>query len=188
MKHRVTRCDWATQSELEQLYHDTQWGRPVFDDRELFKMLILEGMQAGLSWRTILQKMPAFCEAFDQFDPQLIARYDEQKVAALMQNKGIIRNRLKIKAAITNAQAFERICAEFGTFSNYIWGFVDHRPIINEWRSQNEVPAFTELAEIISRDLKKKGFKFVGPTVVYAYMQSVGMVNDHLVTCSFRES
>ncbi len=185
-KENIKRCDWATRHPAEQAYHDKQWGIPVYDDRELFKMLILEGMQAGLSWVTVLNKMEAFCEAFDDFRPEIVVNYDEQKETELMQNEGIIRNRLKIKSVSVNAKAYFRVCEEFGSFGNYLWGFVNHRPIVNSWKKIDEVPAKTELSDKISKDLKKRGFKFVGSTIVYAFMQAVGMVNDHLVDCDFR--
>lgn len=184
---QITRCDWAKTNPLEQDYHDTRWGKPVFDDHELFKMLVLEGMQAGLSWVTVLKKMEAFCKAFDNFIPEVVAAYDEHKEEELMQNEGIIRNRLKIKSAAINAKAYLRVCEEFGSFSDFLWSYVDHKPIINSWRSMEEVPAKTELSDKISKDLKKRGFKFVGSTIVYAFMQAVGMVNDHLLDCDFRE-
>lgn len=177
-----TRCDWAaTPIDIE--YHDQIWGMPCHDDRQLFYMLILEGMQAGLSWHTILNKWDHFFEAFDQFDPEVIQHYDEKKIDSLMNNAGIIRNRRKILAAINNAKAFLQIQEEFGYFDTYIWSFVEGQPIQNHWQTSDEVPATTPLSEKISKDLKKRGFKFVGPTIMYAYMQAVGMVNDHLITC-----
>ena len=182
----IKRCDWANHSLLEQKYHDEKWGVPIFDDKELFKMLCLEGMQAGLSWSTILQKMDGLCKAFDNFDPDIVVNYDEDKEAELLQNKEIIRNRLKVKSVANNAKAYFKICEEFGSFSDYLWGFVNHTPIINSWESITEVPAKTELSDKISKDLKKRGFKFIGSTIIYAFMQSVGMVNDHLLDCEFR--
>jgi len=186
MEKKIKRCDWANHDKLEQEYHDNKWGIPVFDDKELFKMFCLEGMQAGLSWLTILKKMDALCEAFDDFVPEIVAKYDENKEYELLHNKTIIRNRLKIKSVSINAKAYFKICEEFGSFSNYLWRFVNYKPIINSWKSIDEVPSRTELSDKISKDLKKRGFKFVGPTIVYAFMQSVGMVNDHLLECEFR--
>lgn len=186
MDRELRRCDWANRSPLEQAYHDRQWGRPVRDDKALFRMLMLEGMQAGLSWVTILRKMPALCEAFDGFDPDVLIRYDSAKEEALMRNEGIIRNRRKIASAAVNARAWQEVSAAFGSFSGYLWGFVDHQPIVNRWQQTAQVPARTGLSDRISRDLKERGFVFVGPTIVYAFMQSVGMVNDHLVWCDFR--
>ncbi len=182
----MRRCDWAEYSPLEQEYHDTKWGIPVLDDHTLFKMLMLEGMQAGLSWNTILKKMDSLCKSFDDFVPEILAMYDEAKESELMQNEGVIRNRLKIRSAAVNAKAYFKICEEFGSFGQYIWGFVDQKPIVNTWASIEEVPARTELSDRISKDLKKRGFKFVGSTIVYAFMQAVGMVNDHLLDCAFR--
>jgi DNA-3-methyladenine glycosylase I len=164
-------------------YHDKEWGVPVKDDQLLFEFLILETFQAGLSWITVLRKRENFRNAFDQFDYKKIANYDEIKIAELLQNEGIIRNQLKIKATITNALAFMKIQQEFGSFSNYIWEFTNHQPIKNKWKSLKELPDKTELSDTISRDLKKHGFKFVGSTVVYAHMQATGMVNDHVVDC-----
>lgn len=179
------RCHWATRSELEREYHDREWGVPVHDERRLFKMLCLEGMQAGLSWRTVLTKMDAFCAAFDDFDPEKVTAYDEEKVEALMQNEGIIRNRLKINSVITNARAYKELCGEFGSLDSYLWAYVDGAPIQNAWETQEQIPASTPLSDAISKDLKKRGFKFVGSTIIYAYIQSIGMVNDHLVSCAF---
>ena len=186
MRKIVKRCAWANNNELEKKYHDEHWGIPVFDDQELFKMSCLEGMQAGLSWIIILKKMETLCAAFDNFIPEIVVKYDEKKEDELLQNEGIIRNRLKVKSVAVNAKAYFRVCEEFGTFSDYLWGFVDHKPIINSWKSIDEVPAKTELSDKISKDLKKRGFKFVGSTIVYAFMQAVGIVNDHLVDCDVR--
>lgn len=183
----ITRCDWANKSEIEMKYHDNYWGKPVHDDRELFKMLILEGKQAGLSWSTILNKMEHMQKVFDDFDPEIISQYDDAKIQELLQDPGIIRNNLKVNAAITNAKAYFVLCEEFGSLDNYLWGFVDNVPIINSWKTIQEVPATTPLSDTISKDLKKRGFKFVGSTIIYAYMQAIGMVNDHLVDCAFRE-
>lgn len=164
-----------------------KWGKPVHDDRALFEMLILEGMQAGLSWLTILNKRAAFREAFDQFDYEKIALYDEVKIEELMQNAGIVRNRLKIKAAIVNAQQFLKIQEEYGSFDAFLWAYVDNKPIYHHFKSEAEVPAVTPLSDKISKDLKKCGFKFVGSTIIYAYLQAVGIVNDHVETCFLYE-
>ncbi|NPE08891.1 MAG: DNA-3-methyladenine glycosylase I [Asgard group archaeon] len=164
-------------------YHDKEWGVPVYDDKILFEFLILEGAQAGLSWITILQRRENYREAFDNFDYEKIAKYNEEKIAELLQNSGIIKNKLKVRSAVTNAQAFIEVRKEFGTFSKFIWSFVDNKPIQNKWKSLRELPAKTELSEKISRDLKKRGFRFVGPTIIYAFMQAVGMVNDHTIDC-----
>ncbi|NBC25491.1 MAG: DNA-3-methyladenine glycosylase I [Bacteroidetes bacterium] len=177
------RCDWATHSELEKEYHDTEWGVPNTDDRHLFEMLILEGAQAGLSWLTVLKKRVHYREAFDHFDPEKVARYDEAKRAELLSNPGIIRNRLKVDAAIQNAKVYLEIVEKHGSFSQYIWSFVDADPIVNHFEAMNQVPAETEISRKMSKQMKKDGFKFVGPTICYAYMQSVGMVNDHLTGC-----
>ncbi|MEM7031342.1 MAG: DNA-3-methyladenine glycosylase I [Chloroflexota bacterium] len=179
----VTRCGWCGDDPLYISYHDQEWGVPLHDDQQLFEFLILEGAQAGLSWITILRKREAFREAFDQFDPQKVARYDEQDVAQLMQNAAIIRNKLKINAAINNAQLFLEIQTEFDSFDAYIWQFVEGRTIQNTWRSLADVPDFTAESEAMSKALKKRGFKFVGPTICYALMQATGMVNDHIVDC-----
>ena len=178
-----SRCEWADKSEIMAKYHDEEWGVPLHDDQKLFEFLILEGMQAGLSWITILKKRESFREAFDQFDVHKVANYNAQKVSKLMANAGIIRNRLKIEASINNARCFIKIVEEFGSFNQYIWSFVDGKPIVNYWKSLGEIPAKTELSDIISADLRQRGFKFVGSTVVYAHMQATGMVNDHLTHC-----
>jgi len=179
----MKKCAWALNSALEEQYHDLEWGVPVHDDRLLFEFLILEGAQAGLSWSTILNKRENYRKAFDNFDPEKVARYDENKIAGLLADPSIIRNRLKIKAAISNAQAFLDVQRSFGSFDRYIWGFVDGKPIHNAWQSWSELPASTRLSEIMSKDLNQKGFKFVGPTICYAHMQATGMVNDHTVDC-----
>ncbi|ACL04785.1 DNA-3-methyladenine glycosylase I [Desulfatibacillum aliphaticivorans] len=181
------RCPWPGDDPDYIAYHDLEWGLPCHDDRRLFEFLILEGAQAGLAWITILRKRANYNKAFDAFDPEKIARYDERKMEALAQDAGIIRNRLKIKSAVQNARAFLKVQEEFGSFDSYIWNFVDGRPIKNAWKTMDEVPAQTPLAQTLSKDLKKRGFNFVGPTICYAYMQSMGMVNDHLVDC-FRYS
>lgn len=182
-----TRCAWCEKDDLYRTYHDEEWGKPVYDDATLFQFLVLETFQAGLSWHTILKKRDHFHQAFDQFDYQKIGTYSENKVQELLQNSGIIRNQLKIRATITNAVAFMAIQSEFGSFSKYIWNFVDGKPIHNHRQSLQEVPATTELSDIISKDLKKRGFKFVGSTVVYAHMQATGMVNDHVKDCFLYE-
>ena len=179
----VNRCNWCGNDPLYVAYHDQEWGVPVYDDRTLFEFLILEGAQAGLSWSTILKKREGYRSAFDGFDAEKVARYDGIKISALLTNPGIVRNQLKIGSAVTNAQAFLKIQGEWGSFSDYLWSFVDGRPIQNARRSLAEIPAKTPLAEVLSKDLKKRGFRFVGPTIIYAHMQATGMVNDHLVTC-----
>ncbi|TWH57211.1 DNA-3-methyladenine glycosylase I [Desulfitobacterium sp. LBE] len=186
-RNELNRCDWAVKSKLEQEYHDQEWGVPVHDDKKLFKMLILEGKQAGLSWATILAKMATLCAAFDDFDPAILVTYDQAKVEELLQNNGIIKNRQKVNAAISNAKAYFTICEQFGSLDNYLWSFVDHKPIVNSWLTLEQVPSSTSVSDAISKDLKKHGFKFVGTTTIYAFMQGVGMVNDHLVSCSFYE-
>ncbi|CAI8283228.1 MAG: DNA-3-methyladenine glycosylase 1 [Polaribacter sp. SA4-10] len=178
-----TRCFWVNDSQRYIEYHDKEWGEPVFDDAILFEFLILETFQAGLSWITILNKRENFRIAFDNFDYTKIAKYSESKYASLLQDAGIIRNKLKIKSAITNAQLFMEIQKDFGSFSNFIWAFVQGKPIRNKFHKREEVPATTPLSNTISKDLKKRGFKFVGSTVIYAYMQAVGMVNDHTTDC-----
>ncbi|WP_299053975.1 DNA-3-methyladenine glycosylase I [uncultured Polaribacter sp.] len=180
MKHR---CDWVTDSKLYQEYHDVEWCTPVYDDETLFEFLVLETFQAGLSWITILNKRENFRKAFNNFDYHKIAKYKQTKYDSLLQDSGIIRNRLKIKSAITNAQLFIKTQQEFGSFSNFIWSYVNNKPIINQFTDRTEVPATTKLSDQISKDLKKRGFKFVGSTVVYAYMQAIGMVNDHTKYC-----
>jgi DNA-3-methyladenine glycosylase I len=164
-------------------YHDQEWGVPLHDDRALFEFLVLEGAQAGLSWLTILKKRPGYRAAFDRFNPRKVARYDEAKVAALLANSAIVRNRLKVRAAVQNAQALLAVQKEFGSFDSYIWKFVDGRPIQNHWRQMHDVPARTPQSDAMSKDLKKRGFTFVGSTICYAFMQATGMVNDHLVGC-----
>ena len=177
------RCPWALQSELERDYHDREWGSPRHDDRVLFEFLILEGAQAGLSWSTILGKREAYRAAFDGFDAERVARYDEAKRAELLENPGIVRNRLKVDAAIGNARSFLKVQEEFGSFDAYIWRFVEGRPKRNAWPDMAAVPASTPESETMSRDLRKRGFRFVGPVICYAYMQAVGLVNDHTVDC-----
>jgi DNA-3-methyladenine glycosylase I len=184
----MNRCNWAT-NELNIPYHDTEWGVPLHDDHGLFEFLVLEGAQAGLSWDTILRKRDAYREAFDAFDFDRVANYGESKVAELLANEGIIRNRLKIASAISNAQAFIRVRDEFGTFDKYIWRFVDGQPIVNRPTGSGDIPAKTDVSDAISKDLRKRGFNFVGSTIMYAFMQATGLVNDHLVSCfRFEES
>jgi DNA-3-methyladenine glycosylase I len=185
MKNK-TRCTWCEKDDLYRDYHDKEWGIPVYDDKKLFEFLILETFQAGLSWYTVLSKRENFKKAFAYFDFEKVAKFDENKIQQLMQDAGIIRNQLKIKAAVTNAIAFIKIREEFGSFSTYIWAFVDGKPIDNKPKTLKEVPAFTPLSDAISKDLKKRGFKFVGTTVVYAHMQATGMVNDHVLDCFTR--
>lgn len=177
------RCPWCLQDEIYMQYHDQEWGVPVHDDTKLFEMINLEGAQAGLSWYTVLIKRENYREAFDHWDAEKIARYDEAKVTELRQNAGIIRNRLKIQATIGNAQAFLNIQEEMGSFNQYLWEFVDHQPIINHWTDMEQVPVTTEISDKLSKALKKRGFKFVGSTICYAFMQAIGMVDDHLAHC-----
>ena len=183
MTTEIQRCGWASSDPLYHAYHDDEWGIPVHDDRQLFEMLVLEGAQAGLSWITILRKRPAYRLAFDNFEPAVVAAYGDEKVASLLGDAGIVRNRLKIQSAIANARRFLEVQAEFGSFDRYIWGFVEGQPIVNGWTALDQLPARTELSDRISKDLKKRGFSFVGSTIVYAMMQATGMVNDHLVSC-----
>ncbi len=183
LKMKKNRCSWCEGDVLYEAYHDQEWGVPVYDDATLFEFLILETFQAGLSWITILRKRENFRAAFDNFDYKKIARYTQDKIDVLIQDAGIIRNKLKIHATITNAQAFMKIQEEFGSFNKYIWDFVDGKPIISNLKNYKEAPATTQISEVLSKDLKKRGFKFVGPTVIYAHMQATGMVNDHEVSC-----
>ena len=178
----LRRCEWA-KSELSIAYHDQEWGVPCHDDTTLFEFLILEGSQAGLSWDIVLRKRLNFRTAFDQFDPRVVALYDDRKLASLLANPGIIRNRLKIKAAIQNAGAFRAVQKEFGSFDAYVWGFVGGKPKRNRWTTWKEIPTRTPESDALSKDLKRRGFKFVGPTICYAFMQAVGMVNDHTRDC-----
>lgn len=177
------RCAWAGNDPLYQIYHDSEWGVPLFDDRKLFEFLILEGAQAGLSWITILRKRENYRAAFDHFDAMRIARYDTNKIESLLQNQGIVRNRLKIEAAVVNAQKFLETQNEFGSFAAFIWQFVNGKPKQNMWRSLTEVPANTAESDAMSKELKRRGFKFVGTTICYAHMQATGMVNDHTTAC-----
>lgn len=179
----VQRCDWAGSDPLYVTYHDEEWGVPVHQDQRLFEMLILEGAQAGLSWSTILKKRQSYRQAFDGFDPAAVAAYGPDKVAALLADAGIVRNRAKVQAAIGNARTFLSVQHEFGTFDAYIWQFVGGQPIQNDWRSLGDLPAQTAESQVMSKDLLRRGFRFVGPTICYAFMQAVGMVNDHIVSC-----
>jgi DNA-3-methyladenine glycosylase I len=179
----MKRCEWANSSELERSYHDDEWGVPIHDDRSLFEFLVLEGAQAGLSWSTILKKREGYRRAFDNFDARKISKYSEKAVSRLLTNSEIIRNRLKITATITNARAFLRVQKEYGSFDRYIWQFVNGEPIRNSWRKMTDIPSSTPQSDAMSRDLIKRGFKFVGPTICYAFMQAVGMVNDHVAGC-----
>jgi len=179
----LVRCGWSDDSDMMRHYHDTEWGVPVHDDRKLFEFLILDGFQAGLSWSIVLKKRDAFRAAFDNFDPHRVAIYDEIKISSLLENPGIVRNRLKVNAAVTNARAFLKVQEEFGSFDTYFWSFVNGKMIVNTWETLGQIPAVTREAEVMSKDLKQRGFKFVGPTICYAVMQSAGLVNDHLVSC-----
>jgi DNA-3-methyladenine glycosylase I len=176
------RCGWAT-NDLAIEYHDLEWGVPLHDDRMLFEFLILEGAQAGLSWDTILRKRDNYRAAFEDFDPEIVAKYGDRKIALLLENDGIVRNRLKINSAVRNANAFLSVRDEHGSFDSYVWSFVEGKPVVNNWRSPSEVPASTDLSDALSKDLKRRGFNFVGSTICYAFMQATGMVNDHVVTC-----
>lgn len=186
MENKI-RCAWCEKDDLYRQYHDEEWGIPVYDDEKLFEFLILETFQAGLSWHTILKKREGFRKAFDDFDYKKISKYSENKIQELMQDTGIIRNQLKIRATVSNAVAFMKVQEEFGSFSKYIWGFTDGKPIDNKFTSLKEIPASTPLSDKISKDLKKRGFKFVGTTVMYAHMQATGMVNDHIMDCWTRK-
>ncbi len=179
----VKRCGWCEGDELYIEYHDKEWGEPVFDDRLLFELLILEGAQAGLSWLTVLKKRENYKAVFDNFDYRKVARYDKRKIEKLLQNPGIIRNKLKVGSAVRNAKAYIEVVEEEGSFADYIWKFVDGVPIKNAWRTMKQIPASTPVSDAMSKDLKARGFNFIGSTICYAYMQSIGMVNDHLVSC-----
>ena len=179
----VKRCDWLTEDETYIAYHDSEWGVPVHDDIKLFEMLILEGAQAGLSWLTILKRRDTYRTAYDGFDPVKVAQWDQNKIESLLNDPGVIRNRLKVEAARTNAEAFLKVTDEFGSFDDFIWSFVGGKPIMNSWKTLKEIPATTHESDRMSKELKKRGFKFVGSTICYAFMQSVGMVNDHTVDC-----
>lgn len=182
----VNRCGWELSSDKMMAYHDKRWCKPEHDDRELFAMLILEGAQAGLSWATIINREDHYREAFDGFDPKVVAAYDETKIEELMQNKGIIRNRLKIRAAVSNAKAFLKVQEEFGSFDAYIWSFTNGQTIDHHLKRAEDMPATSDLSEKVSKDLKKRGFKFVGATIIYSYLQGIGIYNDHIESCDFR--
>lgn len=175
-------CEWAV-SDLAKAYHDKEWGVPVHDDRKLFEFIVLDGAQAGLSWETILKKREAYRAAFDNFEPAIVARYGDDKIAELLGNAGIVRNRLKINSAVRNASAYLKVQEEFGSFDTYIWGFVDGRPIVNHYKVLREIPAYTAESDAMSKDLKARGFNFVGTIICYAFMQAAGLVNDHVVNC-----
>ncbi|MDO5635999.1 MAG: DNA-3-methyladenine glycosylase I [Myroides sp.] len=183
----MERCNWVTTDPLYIKYHDEEWGKPVYDDETIFEFLVLESFQAGLSWLTILRKRENFREAFDHFNYQKIATYTDEKIEELMNNAGIVRNRLKILATINNAQRFMEVQQEFGSFSKYIWSFVNGKPMVNTFKTIQEVPATTDISDALAKDLKKRGFKFLGSTVMYAHMQATGMVNDHIVSCVCRK-
>jgi DNA-3-methyladenine glycosylase I len=185
---RVIRCEWAGDDPIYCAYHDNEWGKPSYDDDHLFEMLILEGAQAGLSWRTILNKRQGYREVFDDFDRNLIMRYTDEELEAKSKDSRIIRNRLKVFSVRTNAICFQKVVDEYGSFSQYLWRFVGGKPMINYWQTMNEVPAKTDISDALSKDMKKRGFKFTGSTICYAYMQSVGLVNDHVVSCFCREN
>ncbi len=179
----MRRCPWCEKSDIERAYHDSEWGVPVFSDEKQFEFLVLESAQAGLSWLTVLRKRENYRRLYDGFDPEKVACYEEKKIQELMSDSGIIRNRKKIDASINNARRFLEIRGEFGSFSDYLWGFTGGIPVTNSWEKLSEIPAFTELSVTVSRDLKKRGFRFMGPTIVYSHLQATGVVNDHLVSC-----
>ncbi len=188
MSKKITRCAWVTDDPLYIDYHDCEWGRPVHDDRVLFEFLILEGAQAGLSWITVLKKRAHYRKVFDNFDAAKIACYTPKKIERLLQDPGIIRNRLKVNAAVQNAKAYLTMREMGLTLNDYMWAYVDGKPIINRWKKSSQVPVTTDISDAMARDLKKRGFKFVGSTICYAYMQAVGLVNDHLASCEIREA
>jgi DNA-3-methyladenine glycosylase I len=181
--NEIKRCNWSVNDPLYIKYHDKEWGVPVHNERKLFEMIVLDGAQAGLSWLTILKKRENYRKAFDNFDPKKVAKYDKRKIAQLLKNDGIVRNKLKIESAVTNAKAFLKVKDEFGTFDKYIWKFVNGKTIINSWKTLKEIPAFTGESDAMSKDLKERGFKFVGSTICYAFMQAAGLVNDHTIDC-----
>lgn len=183
MSKEIIRCGWAGADDLYIQYHDKEWGVPLHNDQRLFEMLVLEGAQAGLSWITILRKRKAYRKAFDNFTPEKIARYTDSRIAELLANPGIVRNRAKINAAVENARAFLMVQEEFGSFDYYVWSFVEGNPIVNKWKRLKQIPAETGQSQAMSKDLKRRGFRFVGPTICYAFMQAVGMVNDHTTDC-----
>jgi DNA-3-methyladenine glycosylase I len=182
-RNEKRRCWWPGSDPLYLAYHDREWGVPVRDDRKLFEFLVLEGAQAGLSWITILRKREAYREAFDQFDPEKVARYDARRIEKLLKNEGIVRNRLKLESAVKNARAYLAVQEEFGSFAKYQWDFVGGKPIVNRFEGKGQIPARTPLSDALSKDLKKRGFSFVGSTIIYAHMQAVGLVNDHVLDC-----
>jgi len=179
----LIRCDWCHGHDLYEAYHDTEWGVPARDDRTQFEFLTLEAAQAGLSWLTVLKKREGYRRLFADFDPQQVARFDRQRIESMLLDPSIIRNRLKVEAAVSNAARFLEVQAEFGSFAHYLWGFVDHRPVINAWTSLSQLPASTPLSDRISKDLKRRGFRFVGSTIIYAHLQATGLVMDHLTSC-----
>lgn len=183
MSNEINRCEWCEGEVIYKKYHDKEWGVPLHSDRRLFEFLILEGVQAGLSWITVLKKRKVYRDVYDRFDFNKVAKYKEAKIQSLLKNPGIIRNKLKVRAAVKNAQAFIKIREEFGTFNKYIWKFTNGETIQNSWMSLKEIPAQTEISLLMSKDLKKRGFTFVGPTICYAFMQAIGMVNDHVTVC-----
>ena len=186
-KSEIVRCAWCSKDEIYQKYHDTEWGVPKFDDETLFEMIVLEGAQAGLSWITILKRRENYRKAFDGFDVKKVAKYSEKEIDRLINDKGIIRNKLKINSAIKNAKVFIEIQKEFASFSNYIWAYVNHKQIVNQYKNAKELAVTSDLAIVISKDLKKRGMSFVGPIIMYSYMQSVGMINDHTLDCYLRK-
>jgi DNA-3-methyladenine glycosylase I len=187
-KKTKARCSWVNLSNpLYVSYHDKEWGKPVHDDRKHFEMLTLEGAQAGLSWETILKKRENYKKAFDNFNPQKVAKYTSAKIKSLLENPGIVRNRLKVQSTVTNAKAFLNVKEEFGSFDKYIWAYVDGKPIVNSFKNSKDYPTKTLISDKISKDLKKRGFRFVGSTIIYAYMQAIGMVNDHALDCFFKK-
>jgi DNA-3-methyladenine glycosylase I len=179
----IKRCNWSVSDPIYIKYHDKEWGVPVHNDRRLFEMIVLDGAQAGLSWLTILKKRENYRKAFDNFDPNKVAKYDKRKIAQLLKNDGIVRNKLKVESAVTNAKAFLKVKKEFGTFDNYIWQFTGGKPKVNSWKEMKEIPATSAESDAMSKDLKSRGFKFVGSTICYAFMQAAGLVNDHTVDC-----
>jgi DNA-3-methyladenine glycosylase I len=179
----MKRCEWCLEDPLCTRYHDKEWGTPVHSERKHFEFLVFETFQAGLSWMTVLRKRPAFRKAFDNFDPKKVAKYDKRKINQLLKDEGIIRNRRKIEAAVNNAKRFLEVQEEFGSFDKYLWGFVDNKPIVNRWKKLSQIPATTRLSDEISKNMKSRGFTFVGSTVIYAHIQAIGIVNDHLVGC-----
>lgn len=179
----MSRCGWAGSDQLYIAYHDIEWGAPVHDDQVHFEFLVLESAQAGLSWITILKKREAYRAAYDGFDPAVVARYDEKKIEALLSNPGIVRNKLKIRSSVNNASRFLEVQKEFGSFDTYLWGWVDGTSLVGKWTSMDQIPAKTELSDSLSKDLKARGFKFIGSTIIYSYLQAVGIVNDHVTDC-----